>query len=105
MNFPAEEDFQRLLDALTLCVLLHDAQTKAIVWANRAACAALGFSLEELLPLKAPDMTRPESKYRREIGVAAKDRRCTSGVIGRARVSTCCPRRLRRMCRCASGPW
>ena len=36
MNFPAEEDFHRLLDALTLCVLLHDAQTKAIVWANRA---------------------------------------------------------------------
>jgi PAS domain S-box-containing protein len=79
MNFPAEEDFQRLLDALTLCVLLHDAQTKAIVWANRAACAALGFSLEELLPLKAPDMTRPESKYRREIGVAAMDRAITQG--------------------------
>ena len=26
MNFPAEDDFRRLLDALTLCVLLHDAQ-------------------------------------------------------------------------------
>ncbi|CAG9251501.1 Sensor protein fixL [Paraburkholderia caribensis] len=79
MNFPAEEDFHRLLDALTLCVLLHDAQTKAIVWANRAACVALGFSLEELLPLKAPDMTRPEPKYRREIGVAAMDRAITQG--------------------------
>ncbi|MBP0589797.1 PAS domain S-box protein [Paraburkholderia sp. LEh10] len=79
MTFPAEEDFQRLLDALTQCVLLHDAHTKAIVWANRAACVALGFSLEELLPLKAPDMTRPEPKYRREIGVAAMDRAITEG--------------------------
>ncbi len=79
MNFPAEEDFHRLLDALTLCVLLHDAESKAIVWANRAACVALGFSVEELLPLKAPDMTRPEPKYAREIGVAAMDRSITEG--------------------------
>ncbi len=79
MNFPAEEDFHRLLDALTLCVLLHDAQTKAIVWANRAACEALGFTLEELLPLKAADMTRPVPKYRREIGVGAMDRSITDG--------------------------
>ncbi|MGU7774395.1 PAS domain-containing sensor histidine kinase [Burkholderia sp. MR1-5-21] len=79
MSFPAEDDFHRLLDALTSCVLLHDAQTKAIVWANRAACIALGFSVEELLPLKAPDMTRPEPKYRREIGVGAMDRAITDG--------------------------
>jgi two-component system, LuxR family, sensor kinase FixL len=79
MNFPAEDDFQHLLDALTSCVLLHDARTKAIVWANRAACAALGFSVEELRPLKAPDMTRPESKYRREIGVGAMDRAIEAG--------------------------
>jgi len=72
MNFPAEEDFHRLLDALTLCVLLHDAETKAIVWANR-------FTLEELLPLKAKDMTRPVPKYRREIGVGAMDRAITEG--------------------------
>ena len=79
MNFPTEEDFHRLLDALTLCVLLHDAQTKAIVWANRTACEALGFTLEELLPLKAADMTRPVPKYRREIGVGAMDRAITEG--------------------------
>ncbi|ACD16561.1 PAS domain-containing sensor histidine kinase [Paraburkholderia phytofirmans] len=79
MNFPAEEDFHRLLDALTLCVLLHDAETKAIVWANRAACEALGFTLAELLPLKAKDMTRPVPKYRREIGVGAMDRSITEG--------------------------
>jgi len=79
MNFPAEEDFHRLLDALTLCVLVHDAKSKAIVWANRAACSALGFSLEGLLPLKAADMTRPDTKYRREIAVAAMDRAETEG--------------------------
>jgi two-component system, LuxR family, sensor kinase FixL len=79
MNFPAEEDFRSLLEALTLCVLLHDAKTKAIVWANRAACDALGFSLEELLPLKAQDMTRPVAKYRREIGIGAMDRSITDG--------------------------
>lgn len=79
MTYPAEEDFHSLLDALTLCVLLHDAETKAIVWANRAACDALGFTLEEMLPLKAPDMTRPVPKYRREIGVGAMDRSMTGG--------------------------
>ena len=31
MSFPDEDDFHRLLDALTTCVLLHDAHTKAIV--------------------------------------------------------------------------
>jgi PAS domain S-box-containing protein len=79
MNFPADEDFHQLLDALTQCILLHDAETKAIVWANRAACDALGFSLEEMLPLKAADMTRPVPKYRREIGVGAMDRSITQG--------------------------
>src|ERR1700754_2072104 len=82
MTFPAEDDFRRLLDALTMCVLLHDADTKAIVWANRAACIALGFSVEELLPLKARDMTRPEPKYQREIAVAAMDRSITDGPQG-----------------------
>ncbi|WP_062611318.1 sensor histidine kinase [Caballeronia calidae] len=79
MNFPAEDDFHRLLDALTQCVLLHDAKTKAIVWANRAACVALGFSVEELLPLKAHDMTRDDIRYRREIAVNAMDRSVTDG--------------------------
>ncbi|AIO68957.1 PAS domain-containing sensor histidine kinase [Burkholderia oklahomensis] len=79
MTFPAEDDFRRLLDALSLCVLLHDAKTKAIVWANRAACDVLGFTVAELLPLKAPDMTRPGPKYQREIGVGAMDRSITDG--------------------------
>jgi PAS domain S-box-containing protein len=79
MNLPVESDFRRLIEAMSLCVLLHDAQTKAIVWANRAACTALGFSLEDLLPLKAHDMTRPGGKYPREVGVSAMDRSMTQG--------------------------
>ncbi|MBW5287276.1 PAS domain-containing sensor histidine kinase [Burkholderia gladioli] len=79
MTFPAEDDFHRLLDSLTLCVLLHDAQTKAIVWANRAACEALGFTVDELRPLKAHDMTRPEPKYARANAIAAMDRSETQG--------------------------
>ncbi|MBN3851933.1 PAS domain S-box protein [Paraburkholderia sp. Ac-20340] len=79
MTSLAEADFHRLLDALTLCVLLHDAQSKAIVWANRAACEALGFSVDELIPLKAVDMTRPEPKYDRELAIAAMNRSATQG--------------------------
>ncbi|WP_321871769.1 ATP-binding protein [Paraburkholderia tropica] len=79
MTYLAESDFHRLLDALTLCVLLHDAQSKAIVWANHAACEALGFSVDELIPLKAGDMTRPEPKYDRALAIAAMNRSATEG--------------------------
>ena len=79
MTPPTEHDFRVLLDALNQCVLLHDAETKAIVWANRAACVALGFTLEELLPLKAHDMTRNDARYRREFAVDAMDRSAAQG--------------------------
>ncbi|MBB3258363.1 PAS domain S-box-containing protein [Paraburkholderia bannensis] len=79
MTSLVEADFHRLLDALTLCVLLHDSKSKAILWANRAACEALGFSVEELIPLKARDMTRPEPKYDRELAIAAMNRSATQG--------------------------
>ncbi|WP_233856604.1 PAS domain-containing sensor histidine kinase [Paraburkholderia sp. HD33-4] len=79
MTSPTEHDFRVLLDALNQCVLLHDAETKAIVWANRAACVALGFTLDELLPLKAHDMTRNDARYRREIAVDAMDRSAQQG--------------------------
>ena len=79
MTYPSDADFHLLLDALNQCVLLHDAQTKAIVWANRAACVALGFSLEELLPLRAHHMTREDARYRREIAVRAMERSIAHG--------------------------
>ncbi len=62
------EDFKRMMDALTMCIILHDAESKSILWANPSACSVLGFTLEELLPLKAPDMSRHSHEYRREIG-------------------------------------
>ncbi|RDK01526.1 PAS domain-containing sensor histidine kinase [Paraburkholderia lacunae] len=64
-----DADRLALLQSLKTCMILHDAQTKAILWANAAACHALGFTVEELLPLKAPDMTRNAWKYRHEIGL------------------------------------
>lgn len=51
-------------------ILLHDAATKAIRWANPAACAMFGFTLAELQPLKAHHMSSQEVQYRREVGVA-----------------------------------
>jgi two-component system sensor kinase FixL len=64
-----DSDRLALLQSLKTCIILHDAKTKNILWANAAACAALGFTVEELLPLKAPDMTRKAEKYRHEIGL------------------------------------
>jgi len=69
MYLPKPNDFYALIEAMPLCIILHDAQTKEILWANAAALAALGFTLEELTPLKAPDMTSDAPKYRRSVGL------------------------------------
>lgn len=61
-------DFKRMMEALSMSIILHDAVDKSILWANTSACNVLGFTLEELLPLKAPDMSRNSAQYRREIG-------------------------------------
>ncbi|SKB73369.1 PAS domain S-box-containing protein [Arthrobacter sp. 31Cvi3.1E] len=66
---PTSEDYERLVQATTYCILVHDAETKNILWANEAACKMLGFTLEELRPLKAPDMSSPDFRYRRSVGV------------------------------------
>lgn len=63
------DDFQRMLDAVPSCIIVHDAVTKAILWANPAACQVLGFPLDELMLLKAPDMSRRADQYRRELGL------------------------------------
>lgn len=63
-------DAAALLAHTQLCVLIHDAATKDILWANPAACALLEFSLEELRPLKAPDMSSTSEQYKRSIGRA-----------------------------------
>jgi len=69
MYQPTPNDFFRLIEAMPLCIILHDAQSKDILWANSAALGALGFTLEELTPLKAPDMTRDAPQYRRSVGL------------------------------------
>ena len=57
MSDLAPSDYERLVESLRYCVLVHDAATKDILWANRAASELLEFTVEELKPLKAPDMS------------------------------------------------
>jgi len=64
----APSDYERLVESLRYCVLVHDAATKDILWANRAASELLEFTVEELKPLKAPDMSSPAKRYRRSVG-------------------------------------
>jgi PAS domain S-box-containing protein len=69
MYLPKPNDFYALIEAMPLCIILHDAHSKEILWANAAALTALGFTLEELTPLKAPDMTSDAPQYRRSVGL------------------------------------
>ena len=68
--FPARRDYERMMTSLNTGVLVHEAASKNILWANPAACAMFGWTLEELKPLKAHHMSAQEKQYRREIGVA-----------------------------------
>ncbi len=61
-------DYSQLMESLSYCILIHDAATKDILWANQAACEMLGFSLDELKPLKAPDMSSADPRFRRAAG-------------------------------------
>lgn len=65
---PSEVDARILLTGLDHCLLIHDAESKDILWANPAACRMLGFTLEELRPLKADDMSSLAEPYSRTIG-------------------------------------
>ncbi|MFD7500769.1 ATP-binding protein [Streptomyces sp. NPDC059850] len=73
-------DFRALMQSLKYCVLLHDADTYEILWANRAACDLLGWSVDELKPLKAPDMSRNAREYSRELGLRWLGRAVEDGV-------------------------
>lgn len=68
--FPTGPDFAAIVQATDSGVLVHEAASKNILWANEAACRMFGFELEELRPLKAHHMSSPERRYRREVGVA-----------------------------------
>ncbi|OYO12403.1 PAS domain-containing sensor histidine kinase [Enemella evansiae] len=68
--FPTGMDFREMALHTTHGILIHEAASKNILWANPAACRMFGFTLEELRPLKAHHMSSPERQYRREVGVA-----------------------------------
>lgn len=68
MNDLEPADFRALTQALKYCVLIHDARTYDILWANQAACDLLEWTVDELKPLKAPDMSKNARQYSRELG-------------------------------------
>lgn len=68
--FPTDRFLRDMVMLTETGILVHDAETKAIRWANPAACAMFGFTLEELLPLKAHHHSAQEIQYRREVGIA-----------------------------------
>jgi PAS domain-containing protein len=69
---PHLEDFGQLMESLTFCILIHHAVSKDILWANQAACDMLGFSLSELKPLKAPDMSGSGPEFQRSTACGLK---------------------------------
>lgn len=64
------DDFVAMMNASHRCVLIHDAGTKNILWANPAACAMLEFTLDEIRPLKANHMSSSAQQYDRVLGRA-----------------------------------
>ncbi len=68
--FPTRRDFEQMVRKTTTGILIHEASSKNILWANDSACEIFGFTLEELKPLKAHHMSAQERQYRRELGVA-----------------------------------
>lgn len=68
MPYLADDDYEQLVQALRYCILIHDAESKDIIWANPAAADLLEFSVEELRPLKAHHMSAQEQRYRRTVG-------------------------------------
>ncbi|WOP19279.1 ATP-binding protein [Raineyella sp. LH-20] len=68
--FPSCDDYEKMALHTRTGILVHEAASKNIIWANPTACAMFGFTLEELRPLKAHHMSGREKEFRREIGVA-----------------------------------
>lgn len=58
-----DADFAAMMNASDVCVLLHDAQTKEILWANPAACTMLELDLDELLLLRANHISSAAQQY------------------------------------------
>ncbi|EOA63424.1 hypothetical protein J433_14912 [Corynebacterium glutamicum MT] len=65
-----DENFRAMADSSDLCWLVHEVQSKNILWANRNACEAFKYSVEELRALKAHHMSSQDPNYRREMGIS-----------------------------------
>ncbi|WP_438947165.1 PAS domain-containing protein [Tsukamurella asaccharolytica] len=63
--FPTQHDALEMVVRTSTGILIHDAATKEILWANPAAQRMFGFTLEELTPLKAHHMSSQERQFRR----------------------------------------
>ena len=73
-------DYRGLINSLRFCVIVHDADFKAILWANQAACEFLGFTLEEIKRLTVADISGRAPGYSREMGRAWLQRAVENGV-------------------------
>jgi PAS domain S-box-containing protein len=65
-----DSDFVAMMNASDTCVLLHDADSKEILWANPAARAMLGFSLDEIVQLRANHISSAAQQYDRVVARA-----------------------------------
>ncbi|MFC8419888.1 ATP-binding protein [Streptomyces sp. NPDC057236] len=66
----ADTDFVAMMNAADTCVLLHDAHTKEILWANPAACAMLGFGPGEIISPRAHHISSAAQQYDRVVARA-----------------------------------
>ncbi|SDB81924.1 PAS domain S-box-containing protein [Raineyella antarctica] len=77
--FPTGRDYEQMAMNTRAGLLVHEAASKNILWANPAACRMFGFTVEELRPLKAHHMSGREKQYRRVLGVAWLQEAVTNG--------------------------
>lgn len=81
--FPTRRDFEQMALHSSTGLLVHEAASKNILWANPVACRMFGFSVDEFRLLKAHHMSSQEQQYRRVIGVAWLQEAVTHGVSQR----------------------
>lgn len=65
-----DESFRTMANSSDLGWLVHEVQSKNILWANEKACEAFKYSVDELRALKAHHMSSQDPNYRREMGIA-----------------------------------
>lgn len=65
--FPASSDLADIVEQAATGILVHDAASKNVLWANPAVCRMFG-SVAELRPVTARHTSSQECRYRRELG-------------------------------------